>query len=382
MHTYPYLIDTTLRDGEQAPGVAFSLKEKITLAGLLDETGVPELEIGIPAMGKTAIREIRAIGGMGFSFNTLSWCRAVEQDIRHSIEAGTDGVHLSFPVSDILLKTINKSRHWVMDEVKRLVRLASQEFSYVTVGAQDASRADHAFLRDFAGAVMDSEAVRLRLADTVGLLNPLSTTTLVSSIRALNPAFSLEFHAHNDLGMACANTLAAYLAGADCLSTTVNGLGERAGNAAMEEVVMALKLSAGIEVPVEKSGFTHLCRYVETISGRLNSASKPIIGDLVLSHESGIHAHCLMRDRLSYQLIPAALVGREESAFCIGKHSGKAALNQALHELGKSCDDNHADRLLEAIRTWCTTQKRFITPEVLLQLYYTTTLRKTETVSV
>lgn len=377
MRTLPYFIDTTLRDGEQAPGVAFTLEEKLAIAALLDTIGIPELEIGIPAMGTTAIQEIRTIGGKGFRFKTLAWCRAVEQDIRLSTDAGTDGIHLSFPVSDVLIKAMNKTHGWVLEELHRLVRIASNACAYVTVGAQDASRANSAFLHEFSRQAMESGAVRLRLADTVGVLNPFSTSELVRSIRDLDPDFPLEFHAHNDLGMACANTLAAYLAGADCLSTTVNGLGERAGNAALEEVALALELSAGIKVPLDKSGFTNLSRYVEEASGRLNSASKPITGEMVFTHESGIHAHCLLRDRSTYQLIPAVSVGRKESAFCIGKHSGRAMLAQALQELGKSCDDEHASRLLDAIRCWCTTHKRFLSPDDLLRLYEATSVVNT-----
>jgi homocitrate synthase NifV len=369
MHASPYFIDTTLRDGEQAPGVAFSIDEKLQIAALLDRVGVPEVEVGIPAMGETAVREIRAIGGRGYRFKTLAWCRAVEQDIRLSADACTNGVHISFPVSDVLLSAMNKDRSWVMTELNRLVGLGLNSFEYVTVGAQDASRANSSFLEDFAQTVMASGASRLRLADTVGLLNPFTTTSLVSSIRRLDPDFSIEFHAHNDLGMACANTLAAWLAGADCLSTTVNGLGERAGNAAMEEVALALEFSANTPSGLNKTVLNRLSSLVESASGRFNSLSKPVTGALVLSHESGIHAHCMLKDRSTYQLIPAACLGQNEKDFLIGKHSGRAIIRRCLESEGIACSDAQCSYLLQLVREICDFEKRLLRPEELIKLY-------------
>jgi len=240
----PYFIDTTLHDGEQSPGVVFSIEEKIHIAKLLYSAGVPEIEI--PAMGKTEIYTIRKIIEMGFHFKTLSWCRAIKSDIRYAKQAGTNGVHISFPVSPLLMKVMGKSPEWVIQNLKELIEYAIPMFEYVTIGAQDASRADTDFLNHFVRSAGAFGASRVRLADTIGLLNPITTFAMISSIRSIEKDLPLEIHAHNDLGMATANTLAAYMAGANCMSTTVNGLGERAGNAAMEEVAMALELSAGV----------------------------------------------------------------------------------------------------------------------------------------
>ncbi|HET7732268.1 MAG TPA: pyruvate carboxyltransferase, partial [Paludibacter sp.] len=301
----PYFIDTTLRDGEQSPGVVFSLSEKIRIAALLDGAGVPELEIGTPGMGETEVNEIRTIVDMGFGFKTLAWCRGTESDIRAAVMAGTNGAHISFPVSNLLMEVMGKNSQWVFKKMRELIDFALPLFDYVTIGAQDASRADKAFLKEFVCAAAAFGASRVRLADTVGILNPITTFDMVSSVRSVEKELPLEIHAHNDLGMATANTLAAYMAGANCLSTTVNGLGERAGNAAMEEVAMALELSAGIPSTLHTEKLSELSEYVAKVSKRTLSESKPITGSMVLTHESGIHTNCLLRDRNSYQLIPA-----------------------------------------------------------------------------
>lgn len=365
----PYFIDTTLRDGEQAPGVVFSLAEKIRIAELLDDIGVPELEIGTPAMGANELNDIRTLCGIGFGFKTLSWCRATNYDILCAAETGTNGVHLSFPVSPLLMQVMDKSPEWVMTHLNKMIQFAASYFDYVTIGAQDASRAEPTFLNEFVSAAASFGAARIRLADTVGVLNPLSTTQLISRIRSVEPNIPLEIHAHNDLGMATANTLAAYMAGANCLSTTINGLGERAGNAAMEEVAMALQLSANVDCGLRVDKFQEASNYLSSVSKRLLSDSKPITGKLVFTHESGIHTSSLQKDRNSYQLINAAMLGRNEEEFVIGKHSGKATLEFFMKQAGLIFDDDFTSHLLVLVKNTSEKVKRTLSKKEFFDLY-------------
>lgn len=365
----PYFIDTTLRDGEQAPGVVFSLAEKVRIAELLDEIGVPEIEIGTPAMGPKELNSIRTLCGMGFKFKTLSWCRATNYDILCAAETGTNGVHLSFPVSPLLMQVMDKSPEWILSNLNKMIQFASSYFEYVTIGAQDASRAEAGFLNEFVSAAASFGASRVRLADTVGVLNPFTTTQLISNIRTVEPSIPLEIHAHNDLGMATANTLAAYFAGANCLSTTINGLGERAGNAAMEEVAMALQLSANVPCGLRTSKFQEASNYVSAVSNRSLSDSKPITGKLVFTHESGIHTSGIQKNRSTYQLIAAEMLGRTEEEFVIGKHSGKATLEFFMQKAGLVFDDEFTTRLLELVKNTAEKVKRSLTQKEFFELY-------------
>ena len=375
----PYFIDTTLRDGEQSPGVVFSLQEKIRIAALLNGAGVPEIEIGTPAMGETEQNDIRTICEMGFDFKTLSWCRATKNDIRSARAAGTNGVHISFPVSTILMNAMGKNPAWVFQQLNELIDFASPMFDYVTIGAQDASRAESGFLKEFVCAARAFGASRVRLADTVGLLNPFSITEMVQSVRSVEKDLPLEIHVHNDLGMATANTLAAYLAGATCLSTTINGLGERAGNAAMEEVAMALELSLGISSGLRTESFSALSKYVAGVSNRPLSVSKPVTGSMVLSHESGIHTRCLMKDRSTYQIIQAASIGLEEQDFIIGKHSGKSTILHFLEEAHLPITDDACSELLTNVKDTAEELKRTLSKEELYTLYTSICAKKNHT---
>lgn len=365
----PYFIDTTLRDGEQAPGVVFSLPEKIRIAEMLDLVGIPEIEIGTPAMGQKEINDIRQICNMGFDFKTLAWCRANSYDIQCASKAETNGIHLSFPVSDVLMKSMGKSPEWVLEQLAQMIKIASDLFGYVTIGAQDASRAEVSFLKDYISTAVFNGVKRVRLADTVGILNPVTTFDLVRAAKSSVGDAQIEIHAHNDLGMATANTVAAFMAGAECLSTTVNGLGERAGNAPLEEVVMALELSANIKCDLNTTKFQELSDFVSNVSHRSLGDSKPITGKMVYTHESGIHTNSILKNRKTYQLLSAEAIGRKEEDFLIGKHSGKATIEYFLTEAGLIFDEEFTQRLLDRVKQMSVKFKRAISKKEFFDLY-------------
>lgn len=361
--------DTTLRDGEQTAGVVFSLDEKIRIARMLDDIGVGELECGIPAMGKEEQSSIKALVDLGLKARLITWNRAVPADIQASIDSGVKAVNISLSVSDIHIQhKLRKDRDWVREQLKTAIGFAKQHDLYVSVGGEDASRADMDFLVELMQIAKKLGADRFRFCDTLGILDPFATYDRVKYL-AERVDLELEVHTHNDLGMATANAIAGIRAGARFVNTTVNGLGERAGNAALEEVVMALKHACHIELPIDVRRFVELSKLVGQASCRPVPEWKAIVGEKVFSHESGLHSDGVLKYPGNYEGYDPAEVGLNRH-IVIGKHSGRHGLQNRLMGLGVDLDPLAAESFLAKVRHLAQGKKSPLSDEDLLRLYH------------
>jgi homocitrate synthase NifV len=361
--------DTTLRDGEQTAGVVFSKREKIAIARMLDSIGVREIECGIPAMGKEEQAGIRSLVDLGLTARLITWNRALLPEIEASIACGVQAVDISLSVSDqMIVHKLRKNREAVKEQLKVALGFAKQHDLYVSVGGEDASRADMTFLVELMEITRALGGDRFRFCDTLGIMDPFTMFDKVTYLRQAVPEVDIEIHTHNDLGMATANAIAGIRAGARFVNTTINGLGERAGNAALEEVVMGLKHACGIETGIDTHRFREMSLFVAKASHRPLSVSKPVVGERVFAHESGLHADGVIKDPHNYEGFDPAEVGLTRS-IVVGKHSGTGGLIERYRSMGIAVGRKQAEPLLEQTRAMSCKRKRDLTNCELMAIY-------------
>lgn len=362
------IVDTTLRDGEQTAGVAFANHEKVTIAQTLSDMGIDQLEVGIPTMGGDEKATIKAICKRDLKASIMAWNRAVIADIEQSIDCGVDAVAISLSVSDIHIQhKLKKSREWVLENMYNAVTYAKKNGLYISVNGEDSSRADINFLIEFINLAKEAGADRFRYCDTVGVMEPFTLRDTIEKIYKVTN-FDIEMHTHNDFGMATANAIAGIVGGANHIGVTVNGLGERAGNAALEEVIMALKFVYGYETNIDTTRFREISKYVSQASGRELPIWKAIVGTNMFRHESGIHADGALKDPKNYEAFDPSEVGLERQ-IVIGKHSGKAAIINKFREYEIELSNEDAESMLDLVRQTSVRMKRNLFDKELVEIY-------------
>ena len=341
-----YFFDTTLRDGEQTPGVSLQTPEKIEIAKGLVRLGIDVIEAGFPAASPGDFEAVQTIAREVKGTTICGLARANEKDVQKVADALKDAersrLHVFIATSEIHMKyKLKMTRQEVLDRVKSILEFAKGKFDEIEFSGEDAARTDLDFLCEVFGVAIAGGATIINVPDTVGYMNPNEFADKIRYIKEHTPGIEnaiISVHCHDDLGLANANTLAAIKAGARQVEGTINGLGERAGNVAIEEVVMALKTRHDyfddLQVNIDTKQFTKVSKLVSRLTGVVVPPNKPIVGSNAFAHESGIHQHGMMSNPETYEIMTPESVGAEKTDLVLGKHSGRHAFADHLAKLG------------------------------------------------
>ena len=339
-------LDTTLRDGEQAPGVSLTPEEKARIARGLDRARIDYIEAGSACTGPGERETISRVTDLGLDATVTSFCRGIKNDIDLALECGVDGVDIVVPASDKHIEQkVGTTHEENVQTTAELVEYANDHGLWVEVIGEDGSRADFDYLEELMSAALDAGADRVCYADTVGHATPDETLDAVSRLTDLGPTST---HTHDDLGLAVTNALVSVAAGADFVHGTINGIGERAGNVALEEVAIALDHGYGIE-PMDLSTVYDLAQLVAKLTGIPLAPNKAVVGENAFTHESGIHTDGTLKDDEMYEPYPPEKVGRERR-LALGKHAGRAGVEAALEERGFDLDAEDVDEVVTRVK--------------------------------
>lgn len=362
------IIDTTLRDGEQAAGLSFSMEEKRSIAINLIDLGIDEIEAGIPVMGKETGEFISWLCRENSSCRISSWARLLEKDIYEAYRTGCDLIHMTMPVSDFHISSQMGSWNNAIGKLNDCLKIAGDHFAKVSLGLQDSFRSSHERLEEVCSIAENNHLYRIRFSDTVGNAYPSEVSLLIKKYRK---KFSgkIDFHGHNDLGLASANSLCALESGADSVNVTINGIGERAGNAALEEMTFILDQHPALQTSISPHKIKKICQLVSSFTNRPIAVDKPIVGDLVFTHESGVHCHGLMKNPLAYQPFRPEEKGLSPSVLVVGTHSGKSNILSVLKDAGIHTPVSDLSELMSTLKRKSAVKKNFLTSEEVLEIY-------------
>jgi 2-isopropylmalate synthase len=338
-----YIFDTTLRDGEQSPGASMSPHDKLVFAKQLALLGVDIIEAGFPVSSPAQFEGVKMISEEVEGPTIAALARAVEKDIKSAYDALKSAkkkrIHTFIATSPIHMEyKLRKKPDEVLKMAVEAVKYARSLVDDVEFSAEDATRSDRSFLKEIFIAVIEAGATTINIPDTVGYTTPFEFYNLVKEIKeVVGDRALISVHCHNDLGLAVANSLSALLAGADQVEVSVNGIGERAGNASLEEVVMSINIRNDIypfEVGINTKEIYRTSKLLRSITGLPIAYNKPIVGRNVFAHESGIHQDGVLKYRETYEIMKPEMIGRSSSEIILGRHSGRHALKVKLNEFG------------------------------------------------